>query len=236
MQHGVWSTPFGRGKAPAVTEQQCRQAMSGTQQIGAEGLAAPEQIPRRFLLVARNVDGGERASAIPHGELAGVPAVGLNAVSRAPRNERRGDDLTAHAVRREGALQFEATRPGFVAAANRADTPAYAIDKAEYGPTIGRQGVERRGARPRQEHRRDRRGRVLIEGDNGSRLRHDRPPCMRLCPTSPEPARRVTRDSLQAGVGLSILSRTTRGSGLTRRAEHYCINAVPAGDCLYRKE
>src|SRR5436190_8174674 len=48
---------------------------------------------------------------------------------------------------------------------------------------------------------------MLIERHDGSRLRHARPPCMRLCSVSPQPARRVTRASLQAEVGLSILSK-----------------------------
>jgi hypothetical protein len=51
-----------------------------------------------------------------------------------------------------------------------------ALHKAQNRPRLGRECVQDRRPLPGQQHGRDRRGGVLIEGDDGDRLHHDRPP------------------------------------------------------------
>ena len=78
-----------------------------------------------------NVNGGERAGAIEDGELAGIAAVGFDAIAGATGNQATGA-MTSHGmlVRGQGSLQLEATRPGFVAALDRTRA-SQALDEAE---------------------------------------------------------------------------------------------------------
>ena len=138
-------------------------------------IATPEQIAGRFFLRRRNVDGGECAGAIEDRELPGVAAIRLDAIAGAPRDQRRGDDVTGDRMRREGALQLEAARPGFVATGDGA-LSFHALDETLNRRNVRRQRMQRRRPVPRQQDRRHRRGRVLIERNDGSRLHHDRPP------------------------------------------------------------
>ena len=107
---------LGRGEATAVAEEEFRESVTRAEEIGADVFATAQEIARGLFLLGGNVNGGERAGAIEHGELAGIAAIGFDAIARPPRNERRGDDVARNAVRRQRALQFEATRAGFVAA------------------------------------------------------------------------------------------------------------------------
>src|SRR5262249_24901344 len=80
-----------RGEAPAVTQEEFGEAVARTQEIGTAVFATSEEIAGRFFLLRRNVDGGERASAIEDGEVPGVTAIRLDAIAGAPRDQRRGD-------------------------------------------------------------------------------------------------------------------------------------------------
>ena len=73
---------LGRGVAAAVAQQEFRKAMPRPQQIGANVFPAAQQIPRRFLLARRDVDRGQRARAIEHGELARIASIRLDPVAR----------------------------------------------------------------------------------------------------------------------------------------------------------
>jgi len=77
--HGVALGPglLGRGEATPVAEEEFREAMPGTQHVGADIFAAPQQIAGGFFLLGRNVNGGERAGATEHGELTRIAAVGF---------------------------------------------------------------------------------------------------------------------------------------------------------------
>src|SRR5687767_7037324 len=57
---------------------------------------------------------------------------------------------------------------------------------------------------------------------------------MRLCFTSPQPARRVIRDYLQAGVGLSILSRHGAHGEVRRARSHNGSVPVLAAENLHK--
>ena len=59
------------GKAPAVAEQEFREAVSRAQQIGSNVLATAEEITGGFFLVGRDVNRGEGAGSEKDGELAG---------------------------------------------------------------------------------------------------------------------------------------------------------------------
>ena len=95
---------LGRREATPVAEEECREPMPGTQQIGADIFAAPQQIAGGFFLLGRNVNGGERAGATEHGELTRIAAVGVDAVPGAAGNQGGRDDVTRNAARRERPL------------------------------------------------------------------------------------------------------------------------------------
>src|SRR3989442_1435295 len=88
---------FGGGKATTVAEQEFRQTMPRTEQIGANVFATSQEISRGFFLFGGNVNGGERAGAVEDGELACIATVGFDAIARAARDQRWGDDVTGNA-------------------------------------------------------------------------------------------------------------------------------------------
>lgn len=149
--------------------------MSRAEQIGADILAAPQQIPRRFLLLGRNVNRGQRARAIEHGQVARVTAVGLNAVTCAARDQGWRDHVAANTVHRQRPLQLEPTRARLVTALHR----TLALDplhESENRRRLGRQTVQRGRPLPRQQDCGDRRRGVLIKRNQRSKLHGDRPP------------------------------------------------------------
>jgi hypothetical protein len=158
-----------------MAEEKFREPVASAQQIGANVLATAQQIAGGFFLLGGNVNRGQRARAIEHGELPGIATISLDAIARTPGNERGRDDVTPDVVRRQRTLQLEATRARFVTAAD-GSLAAEAFDEPEDRRTIGCQRMQRRRALARQQHGGDCRGRVLIECNDGSRLRHDRPP------------------------------------------------------------
>jgi hypothetical protein len=107
---------LGAGEVAAVAQEKFRDAVTGTEQIGADILTTPEQIALGFFLLGRNVDRGEGAGAREHGELTRIASIGFDAIARPPGNQRGRDDLTRDLVRGQRSLQLEATRAGFVTA------------------------------------------------------------------------------------------------------------------------
>jgi hypothetical protein len=89
------------------------------------------------------VNGGERAGTIENRELAGIAAVGFDAIARAARDKRRGNHVTRHVLHAEYALQVEATRAGFITALHWALAPQ-PFDEAQDRRTIRRERVKRR--------------------------------------------------------------------------------------------
>ena len=139
--------------------------MPRAQQIGANVFATPQEIAGGFFLLGRNVNRGQRAGAIEDRELAGIAAIGLDAIAGPPRNQRRRDDVTRDAVRGQRPLQLEAAGPGLVAALHRRPGAAAARRTAESSgyPTSAMCSA---GVRwPGNKHRGHRRGGVLIEGN-----------------------------------------------------------------------
>ena len=140
--------------------------MPRAQQIGADVFATAQEIARGFFLLGRNVNRGEGAGAIEDGELAGIAAIGFDAIAGPTGNQRGRDDVARDAVRGQRALQLEATRAGFVAALHRA-LAAQALDEAQDRRDVRRQRMQRRRPLARQQHRGDGRRRVVIEGNDG---------------------------------------------------------------------
>ena len=84
---------LGGSEAPAMAEEELREAVPGAEQISADVLATSQEIPRGLFLLGWNVNGGERARAIPHGEVPGIPSISFDAIARTARDERGGDDV-----------------------------------------------------------------------------------------------------------------------------------------------
>jgi hypothetical protein len=95
---GVTCRPrlFREREAAAVTEQEFRQAMAGTQEIDANVFAAAEQIARGLLLFGRNVDRSERVRAVEDRQLGRIATIGFDAIPGAPGNQRGA--MTSHGM------------------------------------------------------------------------------------------------------------------------------------------
>ena len=66
-----------RGREPPAMAERIWRAGAGAQQVRANVFAAAQEIARRFFLLGRNVNGGQRTGAMEHRELAGVAAIVL---------------------------------------------------------------------------------------------------------------------------------------------------------------
>ena len=163
------------GEPTAVPEQEFGEPMPSAEKIGADVFAAPEQIASGFFLLRRNVDGRQGPGSIQHGELAGIPAIRLDAITGSTRDQRRGDDIARDAATVEGAAELETARARFVATADR-PLALQVLDEFHDRRIIRSQGMKRRRLMAGQEDRRHRRGGVLIERNQRSRLHGDRPP------------------------------------------------------------
>ena len=87
---------LGGGETAAVAEEKFGETMPGAQEIGADVFATAQEIARGFFLLGGNVNRGERAGAIEHGELAGIAAVGFDAIAGPSRNQGWRDDVTGN--------------------------------------------------------------------------------------------------------------------------------------------
>src|SRR6185295_6673074 len=75
------------GKSAAVPQQKLREAVPGAQEIRADVLATAQEIAGRLFLLGGNMNRGEGASAIQHGELSRITAIRLDAIARPPRDQ-----------------------------------------------------------------------------------------------------------------------------------------------------
>ncbi|HET9192720.1 MAG TPA: hypothetical protein VFO21_07560 [Vicinamibacterales bacterium] len=159
-----------------MPQQEFAQSMPRAQQVRPDIFATPQQVADGFLLLRRHVNGGQRAGAVQHGKLAGISPIRFDAVTGAARDERRRDDVARNVCGGHRALQLEAARTGLVTAADAPDLPLQPCHEPEDRRTIRRQRMQGRRALSGQKHCRHRRGGVLIEGNQRSRLHGDRPP------------------------------------------------------------
>ena len=73
--------------------------MTGADDVGQQRFPTPQEIARRLFLFGRDMYCRQGSGAVQHGELPGVPSVGLNTIPRAAWNRRGRDDLTGHILR-----------------------------------------------------------------------------------------------------------------------------------------
>src|SRR5262245_60783972 len=109
------------------------------------------------------------------GELAGIAAIRLHAIPRLHRDQRRGHHRARDAQRGELALDREATRPGFVAALQRAGRGAAELggESADGRALVGHLPFDWRRVARRQDSHRD--GVLVdIEAHDCATLLHDR--------------------------------------------------------------
>jgi hypothetical protein len=159
-----------------MAQQEFRESVSGSEEIGANVLATPQQIARGLFLLGRNVNRRQRAGSKQDRQLSCIATIRFDAVARAARNQGWCDHITGDAVLGQGALQLEPARARFVTAPHRAGVATEPCDESENRRIIRRQRVKRWGPVARQQDGGDRRRRVLIEGNQRSRLHGDRPP------------------------------------------------------------
>ena len=150
--------------------------MPRPQQIRANVFAATQEIPNRFLLVRRDVDGRQGAGAVEDGELGSIAAICFDAITGTARDQGRSDDLALDPFGRQRALQLEAARAGFITAPHRSDLTLQPLGEAQDGRAIRGERVHGSCPLPRQKYRRHCRGGMLIERNQRSRLHGDRPP------------------------------------------------------------
>jgi hypothetical protein len=77
---------FAFGVTAAVAQQKLAQAMPSAQEIDANVFPTPEQVADGFFIDGRDMDGGQRARAIEHGQLSGVATVRFDACAGPSRN------------------------------------------------------------------------------------------------------------------------------------------------------
>ncbi len=134
---------LGAREATAVTEEEFREPVPGAEEIGPNVFATAEEIAGGFFLLGRNVNRRQGAGAIEHGEVAGIAAIGLDAITGPARNQRRCDHLAWNVARTQGAPQLEAAGPSFVAACE-GPFAAETLDEFQNGGAVRRQRMQRR--------------------------------------------------------------------------------------------
>jgi hypothetical protein len=107
---------FGQCEPTAMAQQEVRESVARPPQVGADVFSTPKQIACGLFLLGGNVNRSQRAGAIQHRELTGVPAIGLDAIARTAGNEAGGNHIAWDAACRHGPLEFKAARASFVAA------------------------------------------------------------------------------------------------------------------------
>src|SRR5438874_1226170 len=139
-----------------------REPMAGAQKIGADILATPEQVARRFFLIGRNMNRGQRAGAIEDGQLARIASIGFYPGAGPSRNQRGGDDLAWYVAGGEKSLELEAAGAGFITAAHRV-VGGEPVHEPPDGREIRAQRMDRGRALAWQQDGGDHRSGVLIE-------------------------------------------------------------------------
>lgn len=114
------SHPVPTAIVQAPAKEQFPQPMPTPLEILARVIPHSGQIADGFFLQRRGPHPRQQDRPQQLGQLAGITPIGLHALARLPRHERRRDHLTAHARRRDLPLQRVPARARFVTDADRA--------------------------------------------------------------------------------------------------------------------
>lgn len=112
-----------------VAQKELVEAQTGGNAVASQILPGSHQVSSRLLLRSRDMDGGQLSGPQEAGELVGVAGIGLHAVSRFARDERRRDDGAVDAHRVQLPVDLEATGAGLVAAPQLPFSPK-SLDRA----------------------------------------------------------------------------------------------------------
>ena len=137
---------------PPVAEQELAQAMPGPGLVDHHVRPRPTQVPDGLFGHARHPHRGQLAGTEQQRHASSVPAIGLDPVTGAGGDQRRGDHLAAHPRTAQRARQLVAGRAGLVA---RPYPPRglEAADEAADRLVVGRDLVDHRPDRVRLEQR-----------------------------------------------------------------------------------
>lgn len=98
------------------------------------GIPRPAEVPDRFVVDRRDVHRRQIAGPQEARELGRVPAVSLDPGARLPRNQRRGDDLTAEAAGGQVPIQAIPARAGLI---REAEVGRLALEPAQELRQVG---------------------------------------------------------------------------------------------------
>ena len=105
----------GAGVDPPMAQQKGLQMLALRAQIRHRGLTRPHQLAHGLMPRVGNPDAGQLAGAMQPGQGEGIPAIGLDALARALRDQRGSDDGAVMPESGDLPLQPIAGRPGLVA-------------------------------------------------------------------------------------------------------------------------
>ena len=116
-----------------MAEDKGAEPLSRSQEIPSDVFAGTDEVPCGFFSIRGDVDGGQRAGAIQHGQLRGVAPVRFDPVAGASWDESWGNDLTRDPARRKKPVELESARPGLVTAVDGPLLP----DLVDEPPDVG---------------------------------------------------------------------------------------------------
>jgi hypothetical protein len=154
-----------------MAQQQLGQPVSAAHQIHADGVARANQVAQRLLLGARDSNRVQLARQQQPHQVLGVAAVGLDALPRRTRDLARRRDHALHAAPPKLARQAVAGRARLIDRAHRPRQPSAQPGRLA-DVTADPEELQLTGLGI--EHRRDDLGRVHVQTDEASSLRHGR--------------------------------------------------------------
>ena len=203
-------------EADLVAQQQLREPMPRAHQIAAQILPRADQVTQRFRLDARHRDAMQLPRRQqPHQPL-GVTPIGLDPITRRPRNQPRRADQTIDTDRLQPAREHEPGRPGLIGRAHRTRQPRrerrhlLAASRQPPHPQLARIAIQHRGHHTAHVH---------IKGRPGLSLRHVGTPMIAVGAQANSRTLNPRTSCAGADPHITTGRRTDRPYGLAKRAE-----------------
>jgi hypothetical protein len=155
---------------PAVTQQLLGDAVTRRRSGATQIVTAAHQIAQPLSLLVGRSDEAQLTGPVETHELGGVATVGLDAITGANGNQRRGDHIAPHTDPRQQPQQVKPARPGLIGDRQ----PVRATEPTDQPPNrpLGRlDALHLRLAAGRRQRRRDDRELVDIERDPQTHIR-----------------------------------------------------------------